>query len=443
MKKKYDAIIIGSGLAGLTTAYKLSKANKKVLILEKEKILGGRTSSWNDNGMIIESGFHRHIGFYKEFPKLLTEIGLNLNSIISWENEAEIKISEDKQIILGIAPFYAPFTFMKDTFGNKEFLSLKDKMSLLKLFFNGMKNYAFAPESLDKYSVLDYANKLKTEKNITNYIATSLSTGIFFLPKDEYSAKLFFGLFYPSIFRFPLMRIGAYKKGMRFAFIEPLAAKIEEQGTKIKKSVSVKKILVENDEAIGVKTNHGNYYGKSIVLATDIGNTQQIIKNTKYSKLNYLLNIPTLSAITVQLELTEPIMPLDRTTFAPTTLIASFTEESRTTFKNSKGRASVILVSKKEHNTLTDRELLDLVITEFEKIGIKVVDKIIDYRIVRHTNKFYKFSKGNDSFRPKNATPVKRLFLAGDYTRQKWYATMEGAVTSGINVSKKLLEQND
>lgn len=440
MKKEYDVIVIGGGLAGLTVAYKLSKANKKVLLLEKKSLLGGRTSSWVDKGMEIESGFHRHIGYYKNFPKLLTEIGINLNDIIAWEKEAEIKISNKQNIVLGIAPIYSPFSFLKDIIGNQEILSLKDKISLMRLFMFGMKDYAINPKKLDNYSVLDYANKLKIEKNITEYIATSLSTGIFFLPIEKYSAKLFFGLFYPSIFRFPKMRLGAYKKGMRQAFIEPLANAIIENGGIIKTGAETLKILIKKDQAIGVKTTHKNYYSKNIVLATDVKNAQKIIINTNYKKLEYITKIPTITAITVQLELTNPFMPLDRTTFAPTTLIASYTEESRTTFKKSKGRASIILVSKEEHNNLSDKKLFSLVVEEFKKIGIDIKPKVLDYRIVRHTNKFYDFSKNNDIYRPQNITPLKNLFLAGDYTKQKWYATMEGAVTSGINVSDLLLK---
>ena len=79
---KYDIIVIGAGLAGLTAAYYLTKERKKVLLIEKEKFLGGRTSSWNDNGMMIESGFHRHIGYYKELPKLLKEVDVSLNTIV-------------------------------------------------------------------------------------------------------------------------------------------------------------------------------------------------------------------------------------------------------------------------------------------------------------------------------------------------------------------------
>ena len=39
--KKYDAIVIGGGHNGLTAAAYLSKAGKKVLVLERRYVLGG------------------------------------------------------------------------------------------------------------------------------------------------------------------------------------------------------------------------------------------------------------------------------------------------------------------------------------------------------------------------------------------------------------------
>lgn len=58
MMQQYDAIIIGSGLSGLTAALELSEQEKSVIVLEKEKVIGGRTSSWDEDGMLVESGFH-------------------------------------------------------------------------------------------------------------------------------------------------------------------------------------------------------------------------------------------------------------------------------------------------------------------------------------------------------------------------------------------------
>ncbi len=300
MDKNYDVIVVGGGLAGLSATYKLTKDNKRVLLLEKDSILGGRTSSFIDKGMEIESGFHRQIGFYKDFPKLLKEIGIKLDDIIMWEDEAEIKISKDKSLVLGIAPFYAPFTFIKDILGNKEILSVKDKFSLIKLFLIGMKDYTIRPKSLDKYSVLSYAKKHNIEENVIKYIATSLSTGIFFLPIDKYSAKLFFGLFYPSIFRFPKMTIGAYKMGMSDAFIKPLALEIEKQGGVIKTLSSVQNLIIEDNKVIGVVVNNQKIFSKSVILATDINNFKIICKNTNHNNLEVFQKMPDSAQLVIQ-----------------------------------------------------------------------------------------------------------------------------------------------
>src|ERR1700737_4225826 len=40
-KSKYDAIVIGGGHNGLTTAAYLGRAGKKVLVLERRHVLGG------------------------------------------------------------------------------------------------------------------------------------------------------------------------------------------------------------------------------------------------------------------------------------------------------------------------------------------------------------------------------------------------------------------
>ncbi|ARU55129.1 FAD/NAD(P) dependent oxidoreductase [Oleiphilus messinensis] len=54
----YDAIIIGSGMGGLTTAACLSKAGKKVLVLEQHYTAGGFTHSYARNGYEWDVGVH-------------------------------------------------------------------------------------------------------------------------------------------------------------------------------------------------------------------------------------------------------------------------------------------------------------------------------------------------------------------------------------------------
>jgi uncharacterized protein with NAD-binding domain and iron-sulfur cluster len=48
---------------------------------------------------------------------------------------------------------------------------------------------------------------------------------------------------------------------------------------------------------------------------------------------------------------------------------------------------------------------------------------------------------GVDRWRPKQASPIHNLFLAGDWTSTGWPATMEGAVRSGYLAAEGLLRQ--
>lgn len=61
----YDVIIIGSGLGGLECAHILSKAGKRVLVLEKEAQPGGCIQSYRRNGLTFDTGFH-YVGGLEE-----------------------------------------------------------------------------------------------------------------------------------------------------------------------------------------------------------------------------------------------------------------------------------------------------------------------------------------------------------------------------------------
>jgi len=54
--KKYDFIVIGGGIVGLSTALKLQEANKKILILEKESSVGLHQSGRNSG--VLHSGIY-------------------------------------------------------------------------------------------------------------------------------------------------------------------------------------------------------------------------------------------------------------------------------------------------------------------------------------------------------------------------------------------------
>jgi hypothetical protein len=72
----YDIIIVGGGISGLFTAYKLSKTNLKILLIESQEELGGRVHTIYKTDYYYECGAAR---FHKKHSKLLAlinELGL-------------------------------------------------------------------------------------------------------------------------------------------------------------------------------------------------------------------------------------------------------------------------------------------------------------------------------------------------------------------------------
>ncbi len=57
-KTNWDAIVIGSGMGGMTAAAALSKTGHKVLLLEQYKTLGGLTHSFSRDGFSWDVGIH-------------------------------------------------------------------------------------------------------------------------------------------------------------------------------------------------------------------------------------------------------------------------------------------------------------------------------------------------------------------------------------------------
>lgn len=77
----YDLVIIGAGPSGLALAQCVSYINKKILIIEKENIIGGCHSVRRTNGLFTEHGPRIYSKTYKVFIDLLKEMGVSFDEL--------------------------------------------------------------------------------------------------------------------------------------------------------------------------------------------------------------------------------------------------------------------------------------------------------------------------------------------------------------------------
>lgn len=90
IEKKYDAVIIGSGVSGLATAIYLQKHGKKVLVLEQHNIPGGFTHTFHRKKFEWDIGVH-YIGNLQEKNSNLRETFAYLtNNRLQWQSMGNV-----------------------------------------------------------------------------------------------------------------------------------------------------------------------------------------------------------------------------------------------------------------------------------------------------------------------------------------------------------------
>lgn len=441
--KDMGVVIIGAGLSGLSSGVELVERGKRVLVLEAQKVVGGRTSSWDYDGMKVESGLHRFLGFFEHLPNLIEKVGVKVDDIICWEDEIEIKLPLGQpSAVFGFAPLHKPLKTLGGLLLNNDFLSVSEKIKISKFITAGFLELKNNPKKLDQISVYNFAKQQDLEEKTIERVLVPFTEGLFFIPIKKYSAYNFFALFAPYLNKAQKMRVGAFMGGMSEVMAEPIAKYIKKKGGRVKTSSPVERLIIKDSQVLGVVVNGEEIRAERVVIAASLKDAQNLISKhfKNHPEFKKFLSLKSMPTVTFQIELTEPAMEVDRTTFSPGTYFSSYSEQSRTTFRDSKGRLSVILSDPEKTIELNTDQILEKILKDAEKLGLNLrKQNIKDFRKIDWPNDFITYEKGTYKKRPSQKTSVQGLILAGDYTDQEYLSTMEGAVYSGKLAAKTAL----
>jgi 15-cis-phytoene desaturase len=442
MRAEADVIIIGSGLAGLCCAFELAKRKRKALVLEAEDVIGGRTSSWEEDGMPVESGIHKFLGIYRVLPRVLKEAGVDLEKMLTWVDALELHAADRRAAYFGAAPYHHPILTLKGMLGNGHFIPWSDKLRIASLAMGGLITCASRPAKLDAQSVAEAARACGISDRVLRDLFQTLTTGVLFLPPDEFSAYAAFAPALEALKRGLTMRVGAFNGGMTEVMMRPLADAIERLGGTVQTKSPVTKLLIEGGAISGVEVGRAHVTANAVVLATSLKPAQTLLQRglSGHSWLKPMLSLPSLSAVTLQCELDHALFPTDHTHFS-NTAVCCFGEQSHTTFRHVPGRLSAILYPPEHFLTMDPDAVLRRVETDCEGMGIPLKGHVTRHRVIAHPHDFYAMKPGSEALRPTQETPIPGLTLAGDYTKQPFSASMEGAAISGVRAAEAVLAQ--
>jgi zeta-carotene desaturase len=87
------------------------------------------------------------------------------------------------------------------------------------------------------------------------------------------------------------------------------------------------------------------------------------------------------------------------------------------------------------------QEIIDLCLRELHDVLPATRDaQLVKATVIKEVAATFSPEPGSDQWRPGTRTPFPNFFLAGDWTRTGWPATMEGAVRSGYLAAEAILE---
>ena len=58
MPQRYDVIVIGAGLGGLTAAALMARGGRRILLVERHASVGGAASTYKVGNLVIEASLH-------------------------------------------------------------------------------------------------------------------------------------------------------------------------------------------------------------------------------------------------------------------------------------------------------------------------------------------------------------------------------------------------
>lgn len=414
-------MVIGGGLAGLATAAALGNAGHRVDLFESRPFLGGRATSYTLNSSDASSetidncqhvllrccvnllDFYRRLGvvdrikFYREF--FFIEPG-------------------GRTSIMSAGRFRAPFHFT-ESFWRLQYLSWGEKVAIGRALLALRRERKFRSD-LDRITMLDWLREKRQPKRAIDRFWNQVLVSAINEDLDRMAASHGFQVFWLGF----LARANSYQMGVPTV---PLGELYSSDAWKRIRNVRlnlrspVERLVIENGAIQGARVQGELHTADYYVSSLPFERMSSLVPELRLNLEEF-----THSPITgIHLWFDRPITQLPHATLLDRTI--------QWMFNKSGGKYVQVVIS--ASRTLTDmpkNDVIALVTHELAEFFPAVRDaKLEKAHVVKEIRATFSATPGLEPLRPAATTTIPNLFVAGDWARSGWPATMEGAVRSG------------
>lgn len=432
------AVVMGGGLAGIAAAVRLAEAGLAVTLLETRQRLGGRATSFNDpaTGEDLDNCQHVLLGCCTNLIDLYRRLGVG--DRIDWAHRLHFFDKRGRHDVLQCDELPAPL-HLTAAMWRMNLLRLPDKLAISAAFAAMMRMRPADRARLDQISFGQWLRDHGQPQSAIDRFWDVIITSAMNLRVDRASARYAIQVFEEGF----LMHRKAYVMGTSAVPLVDLYDRaveaIERRGGEVRLSCSVERICAdpETGRVTGVTTKDGD------TLAADA-----YVAALPFDRLDKVID-PALRDADARLRSLDrftvsPILGI-HLWFAPaaTDLPHMIFVDSPLQWLFNKGTADGDGEAQHVHCVISAADewvgesaeaIIDMTIRELGAYLPAVASgrsKLVRGKVIKEKRATFAAAPGVDAIRPAASGAVDNLYLAGDWCRTGWPATMEGAVRSG------------
>ncbi|WP_186549318.1 15-cis-phytoene desaturase [Synechococcus sp. Minos11] len=442
--------IAGAGLAGLSCAKYLSDAGHTPVVVEARNVLGGKVAAWQDeDGDWYETGLHIFFGAYPNMLQLFKE--LNIEERLQWKSHSMIFNQQEVPGTYSRFDFPdlpAPINGVAAILGNNDMLSWPEKISFGLGLVPAMLRGQGYVEECDKYSWTEWLQLHNIPERVNDEVFLAMSKALNFIDPDEISS---------TVVLTALNRFLQEKNGSKMAFLDgnpperlcqPMVEHIEAKGGEVHLESPLREIELNPDGSVAGFRIGGVAGKEPYTLTADAYVSAMPVDPFKlllpepwkqmpfFSKLDGLRGVP---VINIHLWFDRKLTEIDHLLFSRSPLLSVYADMSNTCREYEDAERSMlelVFAPAKDWIGRPDEEIVAATMKELERLfpqhfGSENPAVLRKSKVVKTPLSVYKTVPNCQPLRPTQKTPVPNFFMAGDYTLQRYLASMEGAVLSG------------